>query len=214
MPAARTIVPIAWALGCGPAVLALLQLPGAAWWAMFGYHAGCLAAVWSAGGPGPRLHQRWRLGLGVGVLSLAVVLVTGALVRALGLLPVGEIPRWSRWGLRPPIDLVWLALYVTVNPWVEERFWRGALLTPPFRAQVGRRTSLALAILAFGVHHAVVLGASLGWVRGALFVLPVVAAGALWTAIRLRSGGIAPAVASHRGADLALALLYCWQWRS
>lgn len=213
MRSGRAIAVVVWAVLCGPIVLVLLRLPGAAWSALVFYHAGCLVAVWLAGGTGRSVRLGLPAALGLGALSAAVVLGAGALAWEWRLLPQGEVAAWSRWGVRPPLDRIWLVVYVLVNPWVEERYWRGALLSEPVQARFGRAATRALAILGFGIHHAVVLGASLGWGRGLVLVLPVVAAGAIWTVMRERSGGIAPAIASHRGADLALALLYLWRWR-
>jgi hypothetical protein len=210
---ARPLVVGGWALACGPLVFALLQVPAAAWCAMFGYHAGCLAAARWAGGiaTGPRLGA--RRAMGIAAVSVAVTAGAGVVARAVALLPEDAAAAWAGWGLRPPHDLAWLAYYVIVNPWVEERYWRGALLAPAVVARLGTAPARALAVLGFGIHHLAVLGASFGLARGALLVLPVLAAGAAWTLMRLRSGGVSLAVASHLGTDLALAAVYVWMWR-
>jgi Type II CAAX prenyl endopeptidase Rce1-like len=209
----RPHVVLIWALLCGPLVFALLQLPAAAWTAMLGYHAGCLVVVRLAGGPHARTRFPVAGALGLLVGSALLVVACGAVARAWGLLPGRPVEAWSTWGVRPPFDLAWLAYYVAVNPSIEERFWRGALLSPDVRSRFGRVIPRLLSTIGFGIHHLVVLGASFGWSRGALMVLPIVAAAVVWVAWRERSGGLGPAIASHRGADLGLAILHLWIWR-
>lgn len=205
---------LGWALLCGPVVFALLQLPGAAWAAMLGYHAGCLGVVRFAGGAGARTQIPLGRALGLLVGSTLLVVAGGALARSWGLLPGLPVAAWSTWGVRPPFDLAWLAYYVAVNPAVEERFWRGALLSARVRTRFGNPIPRLLSTIGFGFHHLVVLGASFGWPRGALMVLPIVAASVVWVVWRERSGTLGPAIATHRGADLGLAILHLWMWRA
>lgn len=216
----QTALAIAWAVACGPLVYALLQRPGAAWTSILVYHAGCLAIRRTRDASQdamPRASKsfRWRPQVfALAACSSAGVLAAGAAAASIWPALFTPNPAWARWGLAPPADLVWLAYYVTVNPWIEERFWRGALLDRPARAALGPRGALAFSCIAFGGHHAAVLVESFGAPLGALGTLFVLAAGAVWAALRWRTGSIALGVASHWGADLALALVYVLWWRA
>ena len=201
LPAAswRVAAAVAWALGCSALVAALLRVPGAAWWAMGAYHLGC--AVVTASLAGPRTARPGRLPVAklaaVAGGSLAVVVLGGALAVPL----VDWQPAAGLWRS-------WLLYYASVNPWVEERFWRGTLLGDAVRARLGMRGARALVLVAFLSHHAVVLVPSFGVARGLLLCVPVFLAGAVWLWLRERSGRLGWCIASHAGADAGLVVLY------
>src|SRR5262249_9593754 len=150
---------------------------GGAWWAMAGYHVGCILATRAVGVKHGRAARPVFMLL-VLLASLAVVIAAGASAereiwsRGVGL--------WRGWGLAPPHDPVRPASYALVNPWIEERYWRGALLGAAVTGRVGRRWARAVAIFAFLNHHAVVLVPSFGWRTAALLCVGIGAAGALW----------------------------------
>jgi membrane protease YdiL (CAAX protease family) len=104
--------------------------------------------------------------------------------------------------------MLFLFYYALVNPIVEERWWRGAVLGPGFRSRIGARGARVLSSVGFLPHHAVVLVASYGFILGAALVFPVLAAACLWTAWRERTGRVWLPLASHAGTDVGLALLY------
>jgi len=197
---------ILWALATGPVVAVLLQGPGAAWRAMPAYHLGCvLAALAAGGGLGPPPRRR--------VLRSAIWLVaTGAGTFATLLLAADLLPRppdrWSEWGLAPPSDTALLLLYVLANPWIEEWFWRGALLGPAVRRRLGTACARALAVLGFWPLHVAFLVRSFGAASGAVLSLCVLPAACAWVLLRERSGHAWWCAASHQGADLGLVTFY------
>lgn len=205
----RVAAAVTWALGCSALVAALLGVPGAAWWAMGVYHLGCAAATALLPGPSTARSGRPPAAKLAAVAggSLAVVVLGGALaVPLVDWSPAAGL--WRSWGLRPPADLMWLLYYASVNPWVEERFWRGTLCSDAMRARLGTRGARALILVAFLSHHAVVLVPSFGVARGLLLCVPVFLAGAVWLRLQERSGRLGWCIASHAGADAGLVLLY------
>jgi hypothetical protein len=201
----RVALAVGWSLACGPLVLAALVAPHGVWWAIGIYHAGCCAAAAAAPGPaGPRPAAA-RLALAA-LASAALAAAFAAAVATLDhVRPLLE--RWRDWGLAPPADVVWLAYYAAVNPWVEERYWRGSLLGPAVRARLGGRAARAFSTLGFLNHHAFVIVATFGAGLGAALCVPILAAAVVWTLWRERTGGIWWAVASHAGVDVGLALV-------
>jgi hypothetical protein len=147
--------------------------------------------------------------------TATAALVAGTAVAGLRLWDFAPgFARWQSWGLAAPADLAWLAWYVAANPWIEERFWRGTLLGPDVCARVGVRRAQALAVVGFLAHHVVVLVTTFGLAAGLALCVPILVASAVWTRLRLQSGGIWSPAASHAGADLALALVYLGGVRS
>ena len=149
-------------------------------------------------------------------LGIAIVTSTTAADRALltTFRPPGRW--WSLLGFLPVVILAWgamgslqavtlpaalflvIALAALVNGTLEELFWRGALVPRPDRE--GMAVSLGLFTLwhlaplfALGV---VLPGGPLAMVLGALVL------GAIWTMMRLRSGTLGAAIASHVGVNL------------
>ncbi len=202
----RTAWVLAWSLLCGPVVGLLLRLPAGAWWAVGGYDAGCLLCVWAVGvhrGPRPA----WRHLVGVAGACLLAAVAAGMLVlMRVDRSAIGHAG--SALGLNAPADLLWLVLYATVNPWVEEAYWRGALLGPHVRSRTGVRLARTVTLIAFLNHHAVVLAMCLGPRAAVALCLPIFIAGACWTLVFERTGRVWWSAASHMGVDTALAILY------
>jgi CAAX prenyl protease-like protein len=120
---------------------------------------------------------------------------------------------WGNWGLRRGQDLPLLVWYVLVNPWIEEWFWRGALLGSRVSDHLGPGRARALAMLGFLPYHYAVLALGFGPRVGCVLALGVLLGSACWTAMRLRFGSAWWAAASHQGADLGLALVYWMRMR-
>jgi membrane protease YdiL (CAAX protease family) len=203
---------LVWSVFAGPAVWGLLQLPGAAWCAALGYHLGCGVAARGLEarlGPRPPARRLALLGLAAAALVAAAGLAVCQLIEG-----AGELVRaWARWGFAPPrADLAFLAYYVVVNPWLEELYWRGALLGGG-RARLGPGAARALATLGFLPHHLVVLGLGFGWDAALGLAVPILAAAAAWVAWCERTGSIWDAAATHAGADLGLAIVYLMRIR-
>jgi hypothetical protein len=175
---------------------------------MFVYHAVCVAVSTPAATSDRARRAPMTLRCAVAVASAGLVLAAGWVAHQVFPELYASMGAWGRWGLRPPLDVLWLAYYALVNPWVEERFWRATLLGTEVRWRVGDRGAWGLAALAFGGHHWAVLIASFGWPKGSLLLVPVLACGAAWTALYRHRRDLALNVSSHLGADLALAALY------
>lgn len=213
----RLTAVLAWAMGCSALVAATLRLPGAAWWAMGLYHLGCGAAIAIAGRarrppsaaqpPAPARPSSIVPLAAIAGASCAATVLAGALAAPL-IDWTAAAGLWKSWGLEPPGDRMWLLYYASVNPWVEERFWRGTLLGPGVRGRVGPRGARLLTVAAFVAHHAVVLIPSFGAARGALLCAPILLAGAVWTWMHERTGRLGWCIASHVGADAGLVVLY------
>jgi hypothetical protein len=196
----RAALAVLWTGACGPLVALLLQVPGGAWWALGGYLGGCAAA----GGLAGRVPWGSRNARRASLLALATGALTALGVRLLRAYLPDPSATWAAWGLAGEARLPWLATYVLVNPVLEERFWRGALLAPGMRHRIGDRAARALAVLGFGGHHAVVLVTSWGWALGLALVPAVLVAAAVWARWVLTRGGIGDSWASHLGADVGL----------
>jgi hypothetical protein len=192
-------------------VAGLLRLAGSAWLAMLAYHLGC-GLVSLACGARPLARPRVR-GLALSGMLSAVLVFVGCALLATRVAAFREpVDSWVRWGASPPADLALLAWYVAANPWIEEAFWRGAILGPRVRARIGGAGARALALLGFVPLHLAVLLPSFGVPLGLCLGAGILAASAAWTAIAERTGGFWWPAASHQGADLGLALAY-WLWQ-
>ena len=207
VPTAAVAAALGWSLSSGPLAALALGGLGSAWIAMLAYHVGCVATALRLGARlGPRPRSGRLLLCAAGSAVLAALLGGVAAVT----LPEGWFPmrHWRAWGLETPGDRWLLTYYVVVNPWVEEWFWRAALLGAHARRQLGTTTSVAFSIGAFTTFHLCVLWIAFGAAAGTGAASSVLGAGVLWTILRLRSGHTWWSAVSHQGADLGLAILY------
>ena len=205
-PAGVVVGVLAWILACGPLTAWLLWDTHSAWAAMGVYHAGCLVAGMRFAEAGRR--PRWT-GLLIGAIATTSVMVAAG-IPLLTWLQDSRLPmtRWKAWGLGPPGDVGILTYYVVMNPWVEERFWRGAVAGPRFRQVVGSRASFFGSVFAFWLFHVFVLCLAFGFVLGFVTSLFVLVAAWAWTVVRIRTGNVWWCMVTHLGADLGLAILY------
>jgi len=198
---------VAWALGSGPFVAWLLHLAAPAWSVMLSYHAGCWLA---SGAVSARLGPRpaWRGLAALGFLSTVATLAAFAVARAWVPALRHPVPSWERWGMRPPADALLLLYYAAANPWIEERFWRGAFLGERLRRRLGSTAAWLLAAAAFVPFHFAVLDASFGHRLAIGLTAPILGASVMWTGFCWRTGNAWWGAASHAGTDLALCLAY------
>ena len=204
-----TAIAIAWAVSSGSVVALCLRADGSAWVALCVYQLGCALATRVVRG---RLGRRPATAslLGAALATAAIVVALGLAARGLGFFPRPR-PIWQAWGLEPPGDLWLVLVFATLNPWIEERFWRGALLDDPVRRRLGTRGARALAVWGFCPLHCVFLLRSFDAMSGWLCAGGVLLAAILWTSVRERSESAWWAAASHQGADVGVACLY-WFW--
>ena len=92
-----------------------------------------------------------------------------------------------------------VAYFVAINPWLEEKYWRSFL-------DSGQRYPV-IGDLMFAGYHLLVLGGWIGniWLAGILIVLVICAWG--WRQINRWCGGIWPSVVCHWAADLTVMLV-------
>ncbi len=200
------IIAIAWAVSSGPVVALCLRADASAWVALCVYQLGSALATRVVRGGLGRRPPTARL-LGVAIATAAIVVAFGFAARGLGFVPRPR-PIWQAWGLEPPGDRWLVLVFALLNPWIEERFWRGALLGDPVRRRLGARGARALAVWGFCPLHAVFLLRSFDALSGWLCTGGVLLATILWTSARERSGNAWLSAASHQGADAGVVCLY------
>ncbi len=181
------------------AVLCGIYLLHSVWIAMILYHLGMAAAIW-------RYRSQWTVvspqaGARKNLVALNVLLglCTGLVLYAIW--PVLGAPqdiglRLSRLGLTswPLFGLY----YCTVNPILEELFWRESLETP---SSLPARNDIL-----FAGYHMLVLALFIRWEWCiAAFVLLVLASW-IWGMTAKTRGGMVTAVVSHLLADLGIVL--------
>ena len=195
-----------WVLASTPAVVLLLQSPGGGWAAMLGYHIGCLCAAKAAGVEWGRRPAPWELMACAGT-TLVLLGVASQVLPVIQVVVVRATPSLQLWGMQGWSGTLAFSWYVLINPWIEEAFWRGALLGSRFQRHVGRRRAEWIATLGFVPYHSAVIylmfGADAWW-----FSLPVLLGSASWVLMTRWRRSVIPAAVSHQMADLMVILLY------
>lgn len=183
-----------------PAILVpalLLAVPSSIWPAAIAYHAYCLSA--SFGWPDETAARPLRAGSrgGRAVLLIALVLlVAGDVAARYGLVTVYMLPDgWREIAERARPWLAFAIYSLAVNGYVEERFWRGALLA---------RTGVRRGAAAFGLLHAAAIGVLVGLPAALAAGVITGVAGVFWGWLRRRSGTLWPCVITHVAADAAI----------
>jgi membrane protease YdiL (CAAX protease family) len=199
-------VALLWVIFSAPVVYLLLHSRLGGLGALLGYELGCVAAARMLGvtwGRVPAVRELllWA-GITLALLSLALV-VLPFLSEALA----AGAPVMKAWGLDGRLGNLALLWYVLANPWIEEAFWRGSLLTSRFQSLIGRAPALLIATVGFVPYHVVVLqtmfGSTAWWLA-----LPILLGSATWVTITLWRHSLYPAVITHLIADLFLVLIY------
>jgi len=121
-------------------------------------------------------------------------------VTALCILPVLVlgIPGMAALHLLPFFLLPAIVVAALVNGFLEELFWRGALVPAPSQPEA------ALAVFLFALWHVVLLAAQGITLTGGPMVLLLGAAflGSIWMTARLRTGSVGLSALSHAGVNL------------
>jgi membrane protease YdiL (CAAX protease family) len=182
-----------------PAILVpalLLAIPTSIWPAVIAYHAYCLSA--SFGWPDETAARPLRPGSRGGravLLICLVLLAAGDVAARYGLLTDMLPDGWRDIAERAKPWQAFAIYSLAMNGYVEERFWRGALLA---------RTGVRRGAAAFGLLHAAAIGVLLG-LPAALAAFAVTGvAGLFWGWLRRRSGALWPCVVTHVAADAAV----------
>jgi len=175
---------------------------GSAWAATLAYHA--IALVWMGRSRG-RVFRLLTAGRDPRFLVAAILFgaIGGILVRVLApwlgadrSLHAVMGDALDAYGLGARSWVVFAAYHGVVNPVVEEAYWRGWLGSPDRR--------LRIEDLAFAGYHLVVLAPFIEPVWLAVSFTSLTVAGWLWRQARVRTGGLAVAVASHAAADVSI----------
>jgi membrane protease YdiL (CAAX protease family) len=187
-----------------PAILVpalLIAIPSSIWPAVIAYHAYCLSVSfgWPDERPARPLRAGSRGGRAVLLIALALLLA-GEVAARYGLVTIDMLPDGWRGIAERAMPWPAFAIYsLAVNGYVEERFWRGALLD---------RTGVRRGAAAFGLLHAAAMGVLLGLPAALPAALAAGAitgiAGLFWGWLRRESGTLWPCVITHIAADAAI----------
>ncbi len=192
----KTVAPII------PYLAVIIGLSGleSAWGSILLYHCGIVLVLW--------LARYWRLGEPLKTRTDYLILTTVAVASLLGgvlifwlwpfmklgaLLLVSEL---ANLGLSSTAWLLFMAYYVTINPVLEELFWRGYLGSDsafPTWNDVW-----------FAGYHILVLirFVTVPWIVASFLIL--VSAAWLWRQLAHRYQGLIMPIASHAAADLSI----------
>jgi len=170
-----------------------------AWIAIFGYHIGIVLMVRFTG-RGVPVRQIFQ-GREYRTLLVAILLgASGGLLLYL-LWPILAVPNdieayLESIGLNARTWPIFLAYFVTVNPLLEEYYWRGCLGS--------QRRRPILNDLFFSGYHLLVLAGSVGAIWLPVIFLALAAAGWFWRQINRHASGLLPSVVSHIAGDIAV----------
>lgn len=127
-------------------------------------------------------------------------------VTALCILPVLVlgVPGMAALHLLPVILLPAIAVAALVNGFLEELFWRGALVPAPSPPEA------ALAVLIFALWHVALLAAQGITLTGgpATLLLGAAFLGSIWMTARLQTGSVGLSALSHAGVNLFAFILF------
>ena len=205
----RAAVALLWVLLSAPAVHLLLRSPLGGLGALCGYELGCVLASRMLGVAWGRVPSTRELLVWAGV-TLALLSLALLVLPFLGEALEAGAPAMAAWGLDGWVGNLALLWYVLANPWIEEAFWRGALLSRRFQNLVGRNLSHGIATIGFVPYHLVVLHAMFGpsawWLA-----LPILIGSATWVGITLWSGAVIVLKSGFVAIIVALALRRGWR---
>ena len=130
----------------------------------------------------------------------------GLLITALCILPVLVLGLAGMAALHrlPSLMLAGIALAAIVNGFLEELFWRGALVPDPSPPEA------AVAVLLFTLWHVALLAAQGITLTGgpATLLLGAAFLGTIWMAARLHTGSVGLSALSHAGVNLFAFILF------
>ncbi|RMF00138.1 MAG: CPBP family intramembrane metalloprotease [Chloroflexi bacterium] len=182
------------------AVLVGLYIFSSAWLSILLYHAGIALALsvirgWEPGKLPSKLTE-WLVLLPVVAGSAAAGLVILTMWPVIKLVELSLSAELVALGLTGTVWTIFIFYYFTVNPILEEQFWRGYLGQNSLRP--------TLADVWFAGYHVLVLVrfARLPWVVASFLTL--VAAAWFWRQLARRYGGLTFPILSHAAADAGI----------
>lgn len=156
----------------------------------------------------PPAARRWRrLEWGMAVLLGPVFAAGYLLLRPLLGDPAAYLARLAALGVDLDRPLLTGAIFLALNPLVEEWWWRGQA-TPRCCAAFGRRRGLALVTIGFGGYHVLLLGCLFPWPLAVVRSLLIAAVGWAWSRLVLVQGGWRSALIAHVMADVTMVLMF------
>lgn len=181
------------------AVLGGIYLLHSVWIAMIVYHLGMAATIWCCRNRGTGVSCQAGARTPLIVMNVLIGLCTGVFLYALW--PILGTPqdiglRLNRLGLTS--WLVFGIYYCSVNPILEELFWRKSLATP---SSLPARSDLL-----FAGYHMLVLALFMRWEWCAAAFVLLVLASWIWGITAKARGGIPMTAGSHFLADLGIVL--------
>jgi len=170
-----------------------------AWAAILSYHLGMAIIIWLCRTKTQfrRLFQSSNYKI---TLAAALIGASGGIVLFLlrpFILITGTIDI-RNFGLTGKTWPLFIVYYVSVNPFIEEYYWRGLL------GSVSKR--IVPNDVFFAGYHAIVLAGYIGATWLALFLVVLSAAAWFWRQINNASEGLLPSTVSHIAADLTIIL--------
>ncbi len=157
----------------------------------------------------PRVPAPRRAGMGLavatGLLMAAVVAAAYLLLGPMLIDPEQVAAQAAEAGLDSRGRFLAMALYISfINALLEEYVWRWFVFSR-CRALVSRSgVAILLAAACFALHHVLILAAYFDAVVTVLGTAGILAAGAIWSWLYLRSGNIWAPYISHVLADIAV----------
>ena len=113
----------------------------------------------------------------------------------------------SRWGINTMNPLLFLAVMVFGNSFLEEFFWRGYIVHK-LSSFFGKRGVILISAFFYSSYHAITTGALFSLQYAIVSTMAVFAAGVVWGTVRVKTASILFPVITHLFADLSIMAAY------
>jgi membrane protease YdiL (CAAX protease family) len=111
------------------------------------------------------------------------------------------------WGFSGPLELIFVLLFIFVNPVLEEVYWRGYMYEKLRRNGTAAYT-IAMTSIFYTLYHVITVLYLFQSGYVAVAVLPVLVAGLFWAFVREKTGSIISSIIGHSLADLGIMFVY------
>jgi uncharacterized protein len=113
----------------------------------------------------------------------------------------------AEWGLSGNGIFVLLLVFVTVNPILEEVYWRGFMFSK-LKMKGNAIKAIFITSFFYTLYHFLSVIPMFQWGFNIVAVIPVLLAGLFWGYIREKTGSIIGTMISHTLADLGIVCVY------
>ncbi|PZE21032.1 CPBP family intramembrane metalloprotease [Paenibacillus xerothermodurans] len=96
---------------------------------------------------------------------------------------------------------------IVINPFLEEIYWRGYMLSK-LRRTMGIMNAILITSICYSLYHLFLLVPMFHWPFNVLAVIPVFIAGVFWGWLRHKSDSLLGSIVSHILADVGIMLVY------